>query len=142
MKLRILEGGVLELTVRDWGPGHRRHPPGPAAAVHHRRPERSGMGFTIMESFMDRLTVKSTPGKGHHRVHAQAHRPAPVRPAMSGGQLFALLDRAQNGDNEACETGAAGKQRTDLEHCAAVLWLRGGRRMTCISWDALDSSKL
>ena len=26
--------------------------------------ERSGMGFTIMESFMDRLTVKSTPGKG------------------------------------------------------------------------------
>ena len=22
---------------------------------------------------------------------------------MSGGQLFALLDRAQNGDNEACE---------------------------------------
>ena len=26
--------------------------------------ERSGMGFTIMESFMDKLTVKSTPGKG------------------------------------------------------------------------------
>ena len=26
--------------------------------------ERSGMGFTIMESFMDRLTVKSAPGKG------------------------------------------------------------------------------
>ena len=26
--------------------------------------ERSGMGFTIMESFMDKLTVRSTPGKG------------------------------------------------------------------------------
>lgn len=26
--------------------------------------ERSGMGFTIMESFMDKLTVKSAPGKG------------------------------------------------------------------------------
>ena len=26
--------------------------------------ERSGMGFTIMESFMDRLTVKSVPGRG------------------------------------------------------------------------------
>lgn len=26
--------------------------------------ERAGMGFTIMESFMDRLTVKSAPGKG------------------------------------------------------------------------------
>ena len=26
--------------------------------------ERSGMGFTIMESFMDTLRVRSTPGKG------------------------------------------------------------------------------
>ena len=26
--------------------------------------ERSGMGFTIMESFMDRVRVRSTPGKG------------------------------------------------------------------------------
>jgi stage II sporulation protein AB (anti-sigma F factor) len=26
--------------------------------------ERSGMGFTIMESFMDKLRVKSTVGKG------------------------------------------------------------------------------
>ena len=26
--------------------------------------ERSGMGFTIMESFMDHLSVRSTPGKG------------------------------------------------------------------------------
>ena len=26
--------------------------------------ERSGMGFTIMESFMDRVSVRSIPGKG------------------------------------------------------------------------------
>ena len=26
--------------------------------------ERSGMGFTIMESFMDRLVVRSTPSRG------------------------------------------------------------------------------
>ena len=26
--------------------------------------ERSGMGFSVMESFMDKLKVKSTPGKG------------------------------------------------------------------------------
>jgi stage II sporulation protein AB (anti-sigma F factor) len=26
--------------------------------------ERAGMGFTIMESFMDSLKVRSTPGKG------------------------------------------------------------------------------
>ena len=64
MKLRILEGGVLELTVRDWGRGiddigQARQPLFTTGGQ-----ERSGMGFTIMESFMDRLTVKSTPGKG------------------------------------------------------------------------------
>jgi stage II sporulation protein AB (anti-sigma F factor) len=26
--------------------------------------ERSGMGFTIMESFMDQLSVRSVPGRG------------------------------------------------------------------------------
>ena len=26
--------------------------------------ERSGMGFTIMESFMDKLSVRSVPGRG------------------------------------------------------------------------------
>lgn len=64
MKLRILEGGVLELTVRDWGRGiddirQARQPLFTTGGQ-----ERSGMGFTIMESFMDRLTVKSAPGKG------------------------------------------------------------------------------
>lgn len=64
VKARICSGNVLELTVRDYGRGI----PDIAKA---RQPmfttggdERSGMGFTIMESFMDKLTVKSTPGKG------------------------------------------------------------------------------
>ena len=64
MKLRIKEGNILEIVVRDWGVGI-------ADVEQARRPmfttgndERSGMGFTIMESFMDRLTVKSAPGKG------------------------------------------------------------------------------
>ena len=26
--------------------------------------ERSGLGFSVMQSFMDRLTVRSAPGKG------------------------------------------------------------------------------
>ena len=64
LKARILEGGVLELTVRDWGRGI-------ADVEQARQPlyttggeERSGMGFTIMESFMDKLTVRSAEGKG------------------------------------------------------------------------------
>ena len=78
MKLRILEGGILELTVRDWGRGidnvqQARQPLfttggdiGKAIKPLYTTggEERSGMGFTIMESFMDKLTVKSTPGKG------------------------------------------------------------------------------
>ena len=64
MKLKILKGGMLEITIRDWGRGIEN-------VEQARRPmyttggsERSGMGFTIMESFMDSLRVRSAPGKG------------------------------------------------------------------------------
>lgn len=64
VKARILEGNTLEISVRDWGLGI----PDVAQA---REPlfttggeERSGMGFTIMESFMDTLRVTSKPGAG------------------------------------------------------------------------------
>ena len=60
----ILKGGMLEITIRDWGRGIEN-------VEQARRPmyttggsERSGMGFTIMESFTDRLVVRSVPGKG------------------------------------------------------------------------------
>ena len=64
VKLKLLPNNTLEITVRDWGRGI-------ADIQQARQPlfttggeERSGMGFTIMESFMDKLTVKSTPGRG------------------------------------------------------------------------------
>lgn len=64
LRLRIFEDNLLEIQVRDRGVGI----PDVAQA---RQPmfttggeERSGMGFTIMESFMDRLVVRSTPGRG------------------------------------------------------------------------------
>ena len=64
VRARILEGGVLELVVRDWGRGI-------ADVARAREPlfttggeERSGMGFTIMESFMDSLRVTSREGHG------------------------------------------------------------------------------
>ena len=59
MKLRI-----LELTVRDWGRGIDNVQQARQPLFTTGGEERSGMGFTIMESFMDKLTVKSTPGKG------------------------------------------------------------------------------
>ena len=64
VKARICPGNFLELTVRDRGRGipdveKARQPMFTTGGE-----ERSGMGFTIMESFMDKLTVRSVPGRG------------------------------------------------------------------------------
>ena len=64
LKIRIFQGNLLEITVRDRGRGI-------ADVEQARQPmfttggeERSGMGFTIMESFMDSVSVRSAPGRG------------------------------------------------------------------------------
>lgn len=64
LKLRILRDNVLEVVVRDWGVGIADIEQARTPLFTTGSQERSGMGFTIMESFMDRLTVKSAPGKG------------------------------------------------------------------------------
>ena len=64
MKLKLLENNTLEITVRDWGRGLEDIQQARQPLFTTGGEERSGMGFTIMESFMDRLTVKSTPGRG------------------------------------------------------------------------------
>ncbi|RDI41273.1 anti-sigma F factor [Falsibacillus pallidus] len=60
-----IEDGVVELTIRDDGMGindieEARQP------LYTTKPEleRSGMGFTIMENFMDEVEVDSHPGTG------------------------------------------------------------------------------
>lgn len=64
MRLRLFEDHTLEIQIKDKGVGI-------PDVEQARRPmyttggeERSGMGFTIMESFMDLLKVRSVPGKG------------------------------------------------------------------------------
>ena len=60
-----IQGRTLRLAVQDWGVGI-------ADVEKAREPlfttcpqgERSGMGFSFMEAFMDRLQVSSFPGKG------------------------------------------------------------------------------
>ena len=64
VKLKLVGDNTLEIVVRDWGRGipdvqQAREPLYTTGGE-----ERSGMGFTIMESFMNRLHVKSEPGKG------------------------------------------------------------------------------
>ena len=64
LRCRILKDNVLDIVVKDKGVGI-------ADVEQARRPsyttggaERSGMGFTIMESFMTDLEISSRPGKG------------------------------------------------------------------------------
>lgn len=64
MKLRIYGDNSVEIVVRDWGVGipdveQARQPMYTTGGE-----ERAGMGFTIMESFMDTLRLRSAPGKG------------------------------------------------------------------------------
>ena len=64
MRLRILEGRTLEVVVKDTGMGIPDVSKARQPLFTTGGEDRSGMGFTIMESFMDSLKVRSTPGKG------------------------------------------------------------------------------
>ena len=64
LKLRLYPGNELELIVRDWGVGIPDIEQARTPLFTTGNEERSGMGFTIMESFMDAVKVRSTPGKG------------------------------------------------------------------------------
>lgn len=64
IRCRILKDNILDIVVKDKGIGI-------ADVDQARRPsyttggnDRSGMGFTIMESFMTNLEISSSPGKG------------------------------------------------------------------------------
>ena len=64
LRCRILKDNVLDIVIKDKGVGI-------GDIEQARRPmfttggsDRSGMGFTIMESFMTTLEITSSPGKG------------------------------------------------------------------------------
>ena len=64
LKAAILGGDTLELTVKDKGRGIPDVEQAMEPLYTTGGDDRSGMGFTIMESFMDKLSVKSAPGRG------------------------------------------------------------------------------
>ncbi|MCD7829263.1 MAG: anti-sigma F factor [Clostridiales bacterium] len=64
LRLRLFEDNTVEITVRDWGVGipdleKAREPMFTTGGA-----DRSGMGFTIMESFTDAMRVRTAVGKG------------------------------------------------------------------------------
>ena len=74
MRLRILPDGQLEISVRDWGCGIENVEQAMKPLFTTGGEERGGMGFTIMDSFMDKLRVRSAPGKGTTVVMVRALR--------------------------------------------------------------------
>ena len=64
IRCRILKDNVLDIVIKDRGVGIPDVEQAKRPMYTTGGNERSGMGFTIMESFMTDLTVISTPGKG------------------------------------------------------------------------------
>jgi len=64
MRMRIIKTNTLEISIKDFGCGISDVEQAMKPLFTTGGSERSGMGFTIMDSFMDRLRVRSTPGKG------------------------------------------------------------------------------
>ena len=64
LRLRLYEDNELEIQIKDSGVGIPDVDKARTPLYTTGGEERSGMGFTIMESFMDTLSVRSRPGKG------------------------------------------------------------------------------
>jgi stage II sporulation protein AB (anti-sigma F factor) len=64
LRCRILKDNILDIVVKDRGVGIPDVEQARRPAFTTGGAERSGMGFTIMESFMTTLSISSHPGKG------------------------------------------------------------------------------
>lgn len=64
LKVRIAEDNTVTISVKDWGCGIADIEKAKTPMFTTGNEERSGMGFTIMESFMQQLRVTSKPGRG------------------------------------------------------------------------------
>lgn len=64
IRCRILKDNVLDIVIKDKGVGIEDVEKARTPAFTTGGKERSGMGITIMESFMTSLDIQSVPGKG------------------------------------------------------------------------------
>jgi stage II sporulation protein AB (anti-sigma F factor) len=79
MRMRIVKERRLEIVIRDWGRGIDDVERAMQPMFTTGGEDRSGMGFTIMESFTDRLKVKSAPGRGTTVTLERTIKPRAVR---------------------------------------------------------------
>jgi len=64
LRVKLLDEAVISISVKDWGCGIEDIEKARTPMFTTGNEERSGMGFTIMESFMQQLRVVSKPGRG------------------------------------------------------------------------------
>lgn len=65
MTIAVYPGRLVKITIADKGIGIPDIPRAMEPLFTTGNPEeRSGLGFAVMQSFMDKVTVRSTPGKG------------------------------------------------------------------------------
>ena len=64
LRCRILKDNTLDIVIKDRGVGIADVEKAKQPMFTTGGSDRSGMGFTIMESFMTSLTISSEPGKG------------------------------------------------------------------------------
>ena len=64
LTVRLFENGRISLCVRDKGRGIEDVNQAMEPLFTTGGEERSGLGFSVMQSFTDRVRVRSTPGKG------------------------------------------------------------------------------
>ena len=77
LRCRILKDNILDIVIKDKGVGIENLEQARKPMFTTGGAERSGMGFTIMESFMTSFRVTSKPGKGttvHMRRKLQRHK--------------------------------------------------------------------
>lgn len=64
MRLRLIDDNIVEISIKDWGRGIENIERAMQPLYTSGGEDRSGMGFTIMGSFMDKLRVRSSPDRG------------------------------------------------------------------------------
>lgn len=66
LHMKLFDGGLLYIQVKDRGRGIEdvNEAMKPMFTTAPAEEERSGLGFTVMESFMDKVRVRSVPGRG------------------------------------------------------------------------------
>ena len=64
MTMKLFEDDTVEISIKDWGIGIADLEKAREPLYTTGGEERAGMGFTIMESFTDRMKVRSAPDKG------------------------------------------------------------------------------